>query len=308
MRLLICCLYFLVLWPMVAAFAGENKKIIELSEIFQVTQTTCTGISDRIQSLKKATIANTAVSGVGTVASGGSLYAGVKKEQLDKQIAQLQEQICEDGGCDAASVEKMSDSDFFKILTLHAEIAQLQRMYDKSVSMGNWRTGLMATGTATNIASAIISGLNKNQSDLIQQIEACNIALDILLSQNINGINPMEYPIVSKINEVKNWCHPIDVNDIEKIERKHKAIMGVSIAGATTGTIGTITSASANSSKVRNDNSEQGRNKEKKLNTIANVMAGTTTVVSGVSTGLNISTLSNVNKLIKRIKLCEDVF
>ncbi|MBD5389354.1 hypothetical protein HDR63_03825 [bacterium] len=286
----------------------ENEKATELTEIFQATQTACRGISDRIGRLKNMTTSNAVVSGVGTAASGGALYAGIRKEQLDKQIAQLQEQICAAGGCDAESVERMSDSDFFNILTMHAEIAQLQRLYDKSVSMGNWRTGLMATGTATHITSAILSGLNKDQSDLIQQISACNAALDILSVQNIDGINPMDYPIISKISAVKDWCQPININEIEKIERKQKAIMGVSIAGAATGTVGTITSATANSAKVRDDNSERGRDKEKKLNTTANVMSGTTAVMSGVSTGLSISSLSNINKLIKRIKLCEDVF
>lgn len=288
--------------------AEDAPRVAELNEIYNLARTTCMGISGRIGGLKNTTTANTVVSGVGTVASGGALYSGIKKAQIDKQIEKLQEQICAAGGCDAASVEAMSDADFFNVLTIYSEIAYLQKLQEKSVSLGNWRTGLMATGTATNIASAIMAGLNKNQSDLIQQITACNIAVEMLLAYDIHDINPIEYPIVKKIDSVKTWCHKVDVDDIEKIEKKQKVVMGTSIAGAATGTVGTVTSAVANSAKVRNDNSAHGKNKEKNLNTTANVMAGTTTVLSGVSTGFNIAALSNINKVIKSTKLCEEAF
>ena len=55
--------------------------------------------------------------------------------------------------------------------------------------------------------------------------------------------------------------------DISKITNRAKGAMISSIVGATTGAVGTVTSAMANSNKIRNDNTDSGKNKEKNLNT-----------------------------------------
>lgn len=295
------------------AHADDADRIAQLTQLYDATRSVCGAVSDELQHLKNMTTGGAVVSGVGTVAAGGALYAGISKSQIDKEIERLQQQICDAGGCTVDGVQAMSDSDFLtKVIQPMSEIAALQRQLadatKKSIRMGNWRTGLMAGATATNITSAVLSGINHNQSDLIQQITACNNAIDMVANADVSGLNPMENPVVSKLNSIKTWCHGIDVRAIETFEKQQTIAMGTSIAGAVTGATGTVTSAVANSPTIRDNNTDAGRKKEKKLNTTANVMAGTTTVLGGVSTGFNIASINKINKIIKQAKLCEEVF
>lgn len=295
------------------ARADDTDRIAQLTQLYNATSTVCSGISDELQHLKNMTTAGTVVSGVGTVAAGGALYAGLSKAQIDKEIERLEKQICDAGGCNPDTVAQMSPDTFFNnIMQPMSEIVELQQQLSdaekRSRNLGNWRTGLMAGATATNITSAILSGVNRNQSDLIQQITACNNAVASVKNVDIGGLNPMENPIVRKLDNIKTWCGNIDATEIEKFEKQQTVVMGTSVAGAVTGATGTATSAMANSPGVRNDNSESGKKKEKNLNTTANVMAGTTVVLSGVSTGFNIASLNKINKIIKETRRCEEVF
>ena len=188
----------------------------------------------------------------------------------------------------------------------------LEQKTDQSKKLGNWRTGLMAGTIGTNVATAIVSGLNRDQSELIQQITACNAAVAQLAPYKSRliaaGVNPMENPIVNKIDNISTWCRPINVMDVEKIEKRMTATMGTGIAGAVIGVAGTATSASANSEKVRNDDSEAGKKKEKNLNTAANVLAGANVATGAVETGLSISLISLSKKLIQQAELCQGAF
>lgn len=294
-----------------AAHADDAARIAQLTQLYDVTGAVCGGISDELENLKNMTIGNTVVSGVGTVAAGGALYAGLSKVQIDKEIERLEKQICDAGGCTPEGVAAMSDGDFLE-LVIHpiGQIAELMQELDaatqKSVRLGNWRTGLMAGATATNITSAILSGISRDQSDLIQQVTACNNAINSIANADMAGLNPIEVPIVQKLYNIKTWCPNIDAKEIEKFEKQQTVVMGTGIAGAAIGTIGTATSAAANSKRIRDNNTDAGRKKEKDLNTTANVMAGTTTVLGGVSTGFNIASITKINKIIKQLKLCEE--
>ena len=297
-----------------SARADDTARVAELSQLYNAAQDVCVGISDELQHLKNVTTGNAVVSGVGTAAAGGALYAGLTKAQVDRRIEELQKKICDAGGCDEKTVEQMSDEDFFSnVIIPMSEIVELMRseLQDadkKSKRLGNWRTGLMAGATATSITSAILAGVSKDQSDLIQQITACNNAIDMIAHADMSGLNPFDNQVVMKLGNIKTWCKSISPDDIERIAHQQRVIMGTSIAGAATGTAGTVTSAVANSKSVRNDNTDAGRKKEKNLNTTANVMAGATTVLGGVSTGVSISAVSRINKIIKQASLCEEVF
>ena len=65
-----------------ASIAEDNVDIIQQAEeVFAATKIVCSGISDEIAKVANISKANTAVTAVGTVASGGALYAGIKKSQ-----------------------------------------------------------------------------------------------------------------------------------------------------------------------------------------------------------------------------------
>lgn len=303
-------IYFLCFVPSVAC-AANTDLIAEAQDTFNAARMVCSGISDEISKVSNVSKINTAVTGVGTVAAGGALVAGIKKSQEEQEIDRLVEEICKAGGCTAEGVESMSDEDFFNnVMQPMAEIAELQERLERSKKLGNWRTGLMAGTIGTNVASAIISGINKNQSELIQHIQACNEAVKSVNNMSnklkLEGVNPLENPIMKQLSSVNTWCNNINIADIEKIEKRMTGVMGTSIAG-------TATSASANSDKYMDEQkrlnlTEQEKNKKNNLNTASNVMAGANVVTGAVETGLNISLITLTKKLIRQAEQCEGVF
>lgn len=300
------------------AFAGNrDDALLSAEQIFEATRITCSGISDEISKVSNVSKVNTAVTAVGTVAAGGALVVGIKKSQEEEEIDRLIAEICNAGGCSAENVSTMSDETFFKfVLQPMSQIAELQEKINTSKKFGNWRTGLMAGTIGTNLASAIMSGLNVNQSDLVQHVSACNEMIksipDVENELRKAGVNPDEYPIVKQLSSARTWCNQIDVKDIEKIEKRMKGVMGTSIAGTAIGVVGVGTSAAANSDKymsVENklNMTDSDRKKEKALNTTANVMAGANVATGAVETGLNISLITLTKKLMEQSQRCEDV-
>ena len=79
----------------------------------------------------------------------------------------------------------------------------------------------------------------------------------------------------------------------------------MSSIGTATAGAGTITSALANSKKVRNDDSEDGKKKEKNLNTASNILAGVTMGTSGASTALSAVQISKAKKDSEMAEKCE---
>lgn len=61
----------------------------------------------------------------------------------------------------------------------------------------------------------------------------------------------------------------------------------------------------ANSDKVRNDNTDSGKQKEKNLNTASNVLAGTTTVASAAATVFNATQISAIKRVVSVAEKCE---
>ena len=310
-------LMFIVgLIPMIS-MADESDVIRIAGQIYEAARITCSGISDEIGKVANISKANTAVTAVGTVAAGGALVAGIAKSNEEKEIESLIAQICANGGCTAEGVEAMSDEQFLmQVLQPMAQIAELQQRIDKSKKLGNWRTGLMAGTIGTNLASAIMSGVNTDQSDLIQHISACNEIVksvpDMEMELRKAGVGPMHSPVVKQLSNVHTWCNTIDIKDIEKIEKRMKGVMGTSIAGTAIGVIGVGTSAAANSDKYMDTAkkvrlSEEDKKKEHALNTTANVMAGANVATGAVETGLNISLITLTKKLMEQAGRCEEV-
>lgn len=304
----------LCMFPIVS-MADTEDAIKNAEQVYEATRIVCSGISDEIAKVANMSKANTAVTAVGTVAAGGALYAGIKKSQEEEEIDALIEEMCANGGCTPEGVEAMDNETFFNVVIQpYARIAELEESIKKSKALGNWRTGLMGGTVATNLASAILSGLNTNQSDLIQHITACNEMVqgiaDVEIQLKAAGVNPMEHPVVNRLRGVSTWCNKIDTRDIEKIENRMKGVMGTSIAGTVIGGIGVGTSAAANSDKYMDVTnkvrlSEEDKKKEQALNTTANIMAGANVATGAVETGLNISLITLTKKLIDAAERCE---
>lgn len=307
------------LFCLIPAVSYGDDLIAVAQSTYDAVRIVCSGISDEISRVSNVSKVNTAVAGAGTVAAGGALIAGAKKSSVEAEIDDLAKQICDNGGCDPNSVEAMTDEQFWEsVVTPMVQIAELMELSAKlqeSKQMGNWRTGLMAGTVGANVASAILAGVNKDQSELVQHIQACNetvkSAHDMYEQLKQAGINPMEHSIGRKLANIDDRCANINISDIEKIEKRMAGVMGTSIAGAAVSVAGVATSASANSDKYmdarnRLEMIEEDRKKKDNLNKAANVMAGANVVTGAVETGLNISLINLTKKLIAQAEQCEE--
>lgn len=281
------------------AFCGDN---CEYRQIIDELKQNCMGINSELQQIKKYETANTVVTGVGTVAAGGALYAGIKKKDFDKKAEALAKQM--------ENIANMSDKDFIRFLKEMARYQEMKEQYDSMCQMkhdyearakklGNIRTGLMAGNTATAVAGTIIS--NKNTKDSLSIKDMIQQCLDTIKNNNQRigqarfDCEPVQY---EKINNIVSNCRMLSTENMEKVYKHSKASTIVSGVNIGTGAAGTITSVLANKSKYDQ--------KTKNLNTAANVLAGTSMVASGVSTVFNASTLKSINNNLRASQACEE--
>ena len=310
---------FLVMTAMMPMVARADVSVLDAA--ISDARIYCLGISDELNHLKTMAGINTAVTAVGTAAGAGATAVGIAKVGVDKELSAYEETIAalEEEG--AQRIE--TDEDFaeifggFLIESGDPEFAQIgkliqeqQRLEAKSKKLGNWRTGLLAANTVTNVAGTVIAANNKVSGDLKDQIQQCIMAVDVLsrarmqarIASDANDTEMVEY--ASRIVDAcAQWG---DVN-LSSINAKAKGATISSGIGAGVGFVGTITSAIANTDKTRNDNTESGKQKEKNLNTTANVMAGGATVASGVATVFNATQIGAIKKAAAVADACEGV-
>ncbi len=273
-----------------------HADIVSLDDALRATYTACVGIDGELAELKKMAGINTAVTAVGSATGAGATIVGAVKASKDKKAEELEAMLREID--EMQKNAKPLTSDEFSVFLSEFNAAystalknekSVQSELDKTVAqskkLGNWRTGLVATSTATNIAGAVIAGTNKVDADLNSQIASCRAAVDTLRNSiaqaRINGID------VGEATEIVTACGEYDYVDLSKINNRAQGAMISSIVGATTGVIGTGLSAGANSAKIRDDNTDAGKQKEKSMNTAANVFSGATTAASVTATVFN---------------------
>ena len=284
-----------------------------LDDALRATYTSCVGIDNELADLKKMAGINTAVTGVGTGLGAGATIVGIVKANKDKQIARLEEELSklhaiqEHRSFKAPNREELlagMDAYYQDTKDESKEIeGQIEKLTNQSKKLGNWRTGLMAGNTATNVAGAIIAGNNKIDGDLEAQIKNCSAAVknlrNAMMQARVMGVD------ITEADSIAEACGGYDYVDISKVNNKAKGAFVSSIVGATTGLAGTVTSAVANTDATRNDNTDSGKQKEKNLNLAANVLAGTSTVASGVATVFNATEISAIKKVAEVAQKCE---
>ncbi|MCR4917317.1 MAG: hypothetical protein K5912_00030 [Alphaproteobacteria bacterium] len=297
----------------------------DVASALRVVYHSCVGIDEDLSEIKtKAGIA-TGVSAAGTASSGGALATGIVKSNVDERIEIIEQKLAEidkktlQGFYSMPSEEEvqrfMNTSLTCSNITLSNSVKEddektkLEKERDKlntkSEKLGNWRTGLMATSTATNIASAAISGTNRIKPDLQAKISACRTSVSELRKAIASGAGSEEDLQDAQI--IVAACGKYDSVDLKKINNRAIGATVSSSVGAGTGLSGTITSAIANSATVRNDNSELGKRKEKRLNIASNVLAGTTTVAGLTSTTFNATQIAAIKEVAEVAEECSGV-
>ena len=294
-----------------------SANILPLDDALRATYTACVGIDDELSELKTMAGINTAITSVGTAAGVGATVTGLVKADKDKQIEKLEmerlQKISESNINSGTNNGNMSDNlaaldtyyqnhknDSYKDID-----SEIEKLTQQSKNLGNWRTGLMGGATATNVAGAIIAGTNKVDGDLKTQIDNCisNVKTlqNSIMQARINGED------VSEAQSIASACGEYEYVDVSKINNRGRGAMISSTIGAATGLAGTVTSAMANTDKTRNDNTEFGKQKEKNLNTAANVLAGATTAVSATATVFNATQISAIKKVVAVAEKCTGV-
>ena len=308
---------FIALFLMFLPFTAM-AEVLPLYDALRGTYTACVGIDEELADLKKKAGINTAVTVVGTATGVGATVTGVVKSSKDSKIESLEiklEQLreIESKNQQQESVENNFDAFASEFETSYSSIAQqlkdyqseIDKLTEQSKNLGNWRTGLLAGSTATNIAGAAISGTNKVSAGLKEQINSCISAVDTLqqsmMQARLNGED------ITEAQRIVEACKEYEYVDTSKIDNRAKGAMISSVVGATTGLAGTITSATANTDKTRNDNTASGNQKEKNLNTASNVLSGVTTVASATATGFNAAQISAIKKVAEVAEKCTGV-
>ncbi len=313
------------MYGVVVATDATNES--SFFEALKRVRKNCSGISEKLNDIKKMAGVGTAVSAVGTVAAGGATAVGVVKSKTDTEIEDIKrlysdietasEKVPEDNkynwpsdidaqlrkllGFDVWMGDSYVDKD--ESALLGAVDAEKQKKELKSKQQGHIRTGLMATATATNIASAVISGTNKIDDDFASKIGACLGAVQLLantkVQASLDGSATNEE--IANANKIISACNKYNIADVEKINSRATGATVASGVGAATGLTGTITSGLANSDKGRED-----ADKAKKLNTVSNVLAGATTVASLTSTVFNATQIAAAKRVIETAEQCEE--
>ena len=290
--------------------------LLPLDDALRATYTACVGIDEQLSEMKTLAGINTAVTAVGTAAAGGATVVGFVKQATDKDIEELEKlwneikqkpehnEFPTDEEMDAflAAFNTSYESAVAGQDNIESELEQLNK---KSKNLGNWRTGLLAGSTATNVAGAVIAGVNKVDEDLKTQIDNCIASVSELRKSitqaRISGID------VSEAETIARECGEYEYVDVSKINKRGKGAMISSVVGATTGLAGTITSGVANANKTRNDNTDAGKQKEKNLNTAANVLSIGTTAASATATAFNATQISAIKKVASVSEKCTGV-
>ena len=291
---------------------SANAELLDLNTALQNTYKSCVGIDEILTDMKKLAGINTAVTAVGSGLGIGATVTGFVKASKDKKIEQLLRRLKEIEETkqntdvpDKREVLSAAD-DYFSENKDENRANEYQSEIDKltkqSKSLGNWRTGLLAGNTVTNIAGAIIAG--KNNGDEVQiLIDECRNSVSELnnsiLQAKMNGED------ISEAQNIKTACSAYDMVDVSKINIRAKGAKVSSIIGAGMGAAGTITSGIANSDKIRDDDSVSGKQKEKNLNTAANVLSVGATAATISATVFNATQISAIKKAASAAQECE---
>ena len=288
-------------------WAGMAYANAELGAAIEDVRAKCGGIGDELADMKKMAGITTAVTGAGTVAGGVALGTGIAKANVDKKIVE-QEKL----------IKSLDDAGFIRVTSLdmfyktyaqalentgtvqgmqYAQQLKLKKseLEDKSKNLGNWRTGTLAAATATNIAGAIMSGTNRIKGDLKTQIDECLMSVKTLANVRMQArIDGSATDVeLARAENIVRACDAWTTVDISSVNKRSTGATVSSGVGAGLGLAGTITSASANSDGVRQGDDEQ---KEKNLNTAANVLAGGTTAAGLTATIFNASQISAIKR------------
>ena len=312
---------------MVACGGANAADISALDVSIQNVRAACDGLSNQMGELKRMAGINTAVTGVGTLASGGATVVGIVKSNVDAQAEEIEKWLerfmnqptdtSDNPKIDLTGIDKdtlmdmISSSEPVMVAVggggeseIAAKQEELNQKTQQSKTLGNVRTGLLATGTVSNIAGAVIAGKNRTQGGLAEMIADCVDAVRALENAKMHAhvAGTATDDDVALADKIIAACGGYKTVDLSVVDNRAKGATISSGIGAATGLVGTITSGVANSNKTRSGDASR----EKNLNTASNVLSGTTTAASLTATIFNATQINAVKDLVQVADQCED--
>ena len=277
------------LFSIVCCTIFSNAYASDLDFALQKTYMSCMGIEDMLSDMKTLAGINTAVTGVGTVAGGAALVVGIKKAQTLKELDRLRD-IEENG-------DVIADDDDDKIvISYQKDFKPNLKAQARAKKLGNWRTGLLAVNTVTNVAGAVIASKNTENEDLENKIQSCIKSVSelqpVIMQAKMDGAD------VTEAQNIYRACSEYKYIDLSDVYKRAKGATVSSVVGGGTGAAGAIVSHIAN-----NSNGE----KEQKLDTVSNVLAGGATVLTGAATVFNALQISAIKKVSEVSEQCESL-
>ena len=304
------------------AVAVCDARADDLQMAIDATRVACSGISDALSGMKTMAGITTAVTAVGTVAGGVALGTGIAKANVDSQVAVIEEELqaeldlLDSLAARQTKIDIIPDFDFaIDHGTRSADTSdpnpdraeelqqELDELTQQSKRLGNVRTGTMAGATVTNVAGTVIAAKNRVDDSLDARIANCISATknlsDARMQAHVSGTAAPEQ--LNTAENIVRACSAWAQVDLSSIDTRAKNAAISSGVGAGVGLAGTIVSAIANTDKTRAADS----GKEKKLNTAANVLAGGTTVASGVAVVFNATQIAAIKRASETADQCE---
>ena len=294
---------------------GAYAQSDELAQALQTVRTNCGGISATLNKMKTMAGINTAVTGVGTVSAGVALGTGIAKSVKDEEYYRMLESLYTDLEkqkqkteqevivADKEAINELFESVKKDDTAREQTIKRLNELYEQSKKLGNIRTGTLAAATATNIAGAAIAGTNTIDEDFATKIGACagsvKALANVKMIATVDGSAEPEQ--ITQADKIISACGQFETVDLSSINKRATGAAVSSGIGAGLGLAGTITSAVANTDKTR----EGDQQKEKGLNTAANVLAGGTTAASLTSTIFNATQIAAIKRASTVADECE---
>lgn len=312
---------------MVACGGANAADISALDVSIQNVRAACDGLSNQMGELKRMAGINTAMTGVGTLASGGATVVGIVKSNVDAQAEEIEKWLerfmnqptdtSDNPKIDLTGIDKdtlmdmISSSEPVMVAVggvekseIAAKQEELNQKTQQSKTLGNVRTGLLATGTVSNIAGAVIAGKNRTQGGLAEMIADCVDAVRALENAKMHAhvAGTATDDDVALADKIIAACGGYKTVDLSVVDNRAKGATISSGIGAATGLVGTITSGVANSNKTRSGDASR----EKNLNTASNVLSGATTAASLTATIFNATQINAVKDLVQVADQCED--
>jgi hypothetical protein len=233
------------------ARADDNAIIAEImgryNASFAKAQSFCSGLPEKINSVKRMVGVSIGAGALGTVAGAAGAAAGFIKSSNDadaeKKIARLIELV---GADDAKKMEAVKSLEMQKILTYFlGETLANQRGASKMYGVAR-TAGSAMSGAGAGVGAAAALGGVKVLDELILNMNACDSYVREIESQkNELAFSAPNDPNIAKMGGVVESCKGMSSKNIDEIKGKLKAAGIISIIGAAAGVAGGVVSAVA---------------------------------------------------------------